>query len=159
MLAKNFFEPAQTKWVSPIVFVPEKHDTLCLCVDYGNLSTLTIQDSYPIQGMENIFDSLGDATIFSTLHAYSRYCQIRALEQDCNKTAFICHHGLFAFTRITFWGEERPRNFSVRDGFPTDAGKMSVCLGLFRRYREIIANATRRHRACLRSVEDAERCK
>lgn len=52
--------------------------------------------------MDNFIDFLGDATVFSTLHANWGYLQIEKDEQDRYKTAFLHHHGLHRFKRMQF---------------------------------------------------------
>ena len=67
MLEKGVIEPATTDWASPIVFVPKADGSLRFCVDYRRLNAMTVRDSYPIPRMDECIDSLGSATVFSTL--------------------------------------------------------------------------------------------
>lgn len=46
--------------------------------------------------------SLGEAAIFSTLHANSGYWQFKIDETDRDKAAFASHQGLFLFIRMLF---------------------------------------------------------
>jgi hypothetical protein len=52
--------------------------------------------------MDECLDSLGDATIFSTLDCNSVYSQILMKEEDRNKTAFVTHCGIHRFKRMPF---------------------------------------------------------
>lgn len=73
MLDKGIIEPALTEWASTHVFASNKDGTLCFCVDYRKLNVNTLRDSYPLPRMDRFLDSLGDASIFSTLNASSSY--------------------------------------------------------------------------------------
>ena len=57
-------------------FVPKKDGKLRFCVDYRRLNTMTVKDSYPLPRMDECIDSLGDASVFTTLDAYSGYWQV-----------------------------------------------------------------------------------
>ena len=65
------------------------------CIDYRRLSVVTVKDSYPIPRMDDCLDSLGEATIFTWLDAYSGYWQMNVVKRDLHKTAFNCHAGTF----------------------------------------------------------------
>ena len=52
--------------------------------------------------MDECIDSLGSATVFSTLDCNSGYWQIPMAPEDMEKTAFISHYGLYRFRRMPF---------------------------------------------------------
>ena len=58
-----------TYWETPVVFAPNKDDTLRFCVDYRRLDAMGVRDTYSISRMDECVDSLGDAKVFSTLDA------------------------------------------------------------------------------------------
>ena len=90
-------EPASTDWASPVVLVPKPDVSLRFCVDYRKLNALTIRDSYPLPLIDECLDSLGDATIFSTLDCNSGHWQIPVRDEDKDKMTFTCHEGTFSF--------------------------------------------------------------
>ena len=94
MLRDGVIEPSKSAWASPVVLAPKKDGTLRFCVDYRKLNAVTIRDSYPIPRMDECIDSLGEATIFTTLDCNSCYWQIPVAEADKEKTAFVSHTGL-----------------------------------------------------------------
>jgi len=111
MLAQKVIEPANSEWASPVVFAPKKDGSLRFCVDYRRLNELTPRDAYPIPRMDECLDSLGDATVFSTLDANSGYWQIQLDETAKDLTSFTSHFGLFRYTRMPFGLKNAPATF------------------------------------------------
>jgi hypothetical protein len=91
MLQEGVIEPATYEWASPVVLITKPDGSVRICVDYRKLNALTIKDSYPLSRMDECLDSLGDATVLSTLDCNSGYWQILMKEEDQNKTAFVTH--------------------------------------------------------------------
>jgi Reverse transcriptase (RNA-dependent DNA polymerase) len=85
-----------------VVLITKSDGTIRFCVDYRKLNALTVKDSYPLPRMDECLDSLGDATIFSTLDCNSGYWQIAMREEDKNKTSFVTHCGVHRFKRMPF---------------------------------------------------------
>lgn len=108
LLRMDVIEPAQTEWASPIVFAPKKDGSLRFSVEYRKLNTVNVRDSYPIPRMDECIDSLGQATIFTTLDANSGYWQIEIDDDGRDKTSFTSHHGLFRFKRMPFGLKNAP---------------------------------------------------
>ena len=102
MLQDGIIEPSTSPWASPITLVP-KGDSWRFCVDYRTLNAVTKKDSYPLPLIQDIFNRLEGAAIFSTLDLKSGYWQIPVAEEDRSKTAFVCpSNGLFQFRRLSF---------------------------------------------------------
>jgi len=111
MLRDGIVEPATGEWASPIVLVPKKDGQLRFCVDYRKLNEITVSDAYPLPRMDDCIDSLGNATIFTTLDCNSGYWQIPVAECDKDKTAFTSHMGTFRFNRLPFGLKNAPATF------------------------------------------------
>ena len=58
------------------------------CADYRQLNQETTLDWYPLQGIEDIFNQMGEGTIFSKLDLRSGYRQMPLRVEDRVKTAF-----------------------------------------------------------------------
>ena len=111
MLRAGLIEPSKSAWASPVVLVSKKDEKLRFCFDYWRLNAVTIRDSYPFPRMDDYIDSLGEATVFSTLECNSGYWQIPVAEEDREKTAFVCHAGLYQYLRMRFGLTNAPATF------------------------------------------------
>ena len=58
------------------------------CGDYRPLNLETTLDRYPLPGIEDIFNAMEGATIFSELDLKSGYHQMPVRKEDQAKTAF-----------------------------------------------------------------------
>jgi len=102
MLDLGVIEPSDAEWSFPVVVVPKPGGHFRFFVDYRRLNERTVKDVYPIPRMDDCLDSLGDATVFSTLDCNSGYWQILVAAEDREKTTFTSHTGLFRFLRLPF---------------------------------------------------------
>ena len=73
-----------------------------MCVDYRSLNEMTIKNKYPLRWIEDLFDQMKGAHIFSKIDLRSGYYQLRIRESDILKTAFQTRYGLYEFTVISF---------------------------------------------------------
>ena len=81
------------------------------CVGYRKLNAVPVRDSYPLPRMDECIDSLGDATVFTTLDCHSGYWPLEIAEEDRDKTTFASHCGLYRFLRMPFGFKNSPATF------------------------------------------------
>ena len=102
LLQMGIIRESSSPWASPVLLVPKKDGELRFCIDYRRVNDVTIKNRYPLPFVQDIFDQLGGATVFSTLDMRSGYHQVPLTEDAIPKTAFVCHRGQYEFTRVPF---------------------------------------------------------
>jgi hypothetical protein len=85
-----------------VIFVPKKDGTQMLCMDYHALNEVTIKNKYLLPRIDDLFDQLHGACVFSKIDLRSRYHQLKIRECDISKTAFILRYGLYEYTVVSF---------------------------------------------------------
>ena len=90
-------------WGAPVIFVKKKNGTLHLCIDYRKLNKMTIKNRYLFSCIDDLFDRLRGATIFSKIDLRSGYHQFRIKYEDILKqllgpdtvimSLLLCHLG------------------------------------------------------------------
>ncbi|GKD50459.1 putative reverse transcriptase domain-containing protein, partial [Tanacetum coccineum] len=55
---KGFIQPSSLPWGAPILFVKKKVGSFRMCIDYRELSTLTVKNRYPLPRIDDLFDQL-----------------------------------------------------------------------------------------------------
>ena len=73
LLEKGFIRPSISPWGALVLFVKKKDATLRLCVDYRQLKKMTVKNKYPLLRINDLFDQLKGASIFSKIDLRSRY--------------------------------------------------------------------------------------
>ena len=82
-----------------------------LCIDYRALNMVTIKNKYPMPRINDLFDQLAQAKVFSKIDLRSGYHQLKIRTEDIPKTAFTSRYGLYEFTGDAIRANQRPRIF------------------------------------------------
>jgi hypothetical protein len=109
--AKGFIQPSSSPWGAPVLFVEKKDGTQRMCVDYRSLNEVTIKNKYPLQRIEDLFDQMKGASVFSKIDLRSGYHQLKIRESDIPKTAFRTRYGLYEYTVMSFGLTNAPAYF------------------------------------------------
>jgi hypothetical protein len=111
LLEKGFIHPSSSPWGAPVIFVPKKDGTRRLCMDYRALNEVTIKNKYPLPRIDDLFNQLCGACVFSKIDLRSGYHQLKILECDIPKTTFVSRYGPYEYTVISFGLTNAPAYF------------------------------------------------
>jgi hypothetical protein len=101
-LSKGFICPSSSPWGAPTLFVDKKDGSRRLCIDYQSLNEVTIKNKYPLPRIEDLFDLMRGANVFSKIYLRSCYHQLKIRVEDIPMTAFTSKYGLYEFTVMSF---------------------------------------------------------
>ena len=73
LLKKWYIRPSVSPWGAPMVFVKKKYGTLRLCINFRKLNKIIVKKKYPLPKINDIFDQLKGANIFSKIELRSNY--------------------------------------------------------------------------------------
>jgi hypothetical protein len=107
---------------APVLFVKKKDGTLRLCIDFRQLKKYTIKNKYPLPRIDDLFDQLREAKMFSKIDLRAGYYQVRIKEEDIHKTTFRTRCGHYEFVVVPFGLTNAPTVF------------MCLMNGIFRNY-------------------------
>ncbi|KAK1602548.1 hypothetical protein QYE76_037397 [Lolium multiflorum] len=110
LLAKGLIRPSASPWRSPVLFVDKKDGASRLCTDYRKLNDVTIKNKYPLPKIEDLFDQLTGATVFSKIDLRT-YHQLKIRATDIPKTAFTTRYGLYEYNVMSFGLTNAPAYF------------------------------------------------
>ncbi|KAL0546695.1 hypothetical protein IC582_016607 [Cucumis melo] len=111
LLDKGFIRPSVSPWGAPALFVKKKDGSMRLCIDYRELNKVTVKNRYPLPRIDDLFDQLQGATVFSKIDLRSGYHQLRIKDGDVPKTAFRSRYGHYEFIVMSFGLTNAPAVF------------------------------------------------
>ena len=108
---RGFIRPSTSPWGALVLFSKKRDKNLRLCMDYRQLNKATINNRYPLSRIDDLFDQLRGARVYSKIDLCTDYHQLRVRETDIPKAAFRMQHGYFEFTVMPFGLTNAPTTF------------------------------------------------
>ena len=102
LLDKGFIRPSTSPWGASVLVAKKRGKTLRLCIDYRQLNMVMIKNQYPLPRIDDLFDQLRGARVYSKIGLRTGYHQQRVREMDIPKTVFRTRYGHFEFTVMPF---------------------------------------------------------
>jgi hypothetical protein len=94
--------PSVSSWGAPVIFIRKKDGSWRLCIDCRQLNKAAINNQYPLPRIDDLFDQMKGATVFSKIDLRSGYHQLRIKEDDVPKTTLKTRFGHYALTVFPF---------------------------------------------------------
>jgi hypothetical protein len=77
LLEKGFIRPSSSPWRALVIFVLNKDGTQRLCMDYRALNDVTVKSKYLLPRIDDLFDQLRGACVFSKIDFRLGYHQLK----------------------------------------------------------------------------------
>jgi hypothetical protein len=111
LLAKGNIKPNKSPYGATVLFVHKKDGTLRMCVDYRALNKAMVKNRYPLPRMDDLFDRLPGAKVFSRIDLRSGYYQIQITKGDEEKTTCHTRYVSYKFLVMPFGLTNAPATF------------------------------------------------
>ena len=111
LLEKKYIRSSVSPWGAPFLFVKKKYGTLWLCIDHRQLIKLIEKNKYPLPSINDPFDQMKGAKLFSKIDLRYGYQWVRIKDEDVLETAFIARYGSYEFVVVPFGFKNAPSTF------------------------------------------------
>ena len=121
MLDAGVIRPSNSPWCNAVVLVRKKDGSLCFCIDFRRLNSLTVKDSHPLPRICETHESLAGVAHYTTIDMNSGFWQVPMDDESKQYTAFtLGSMGLY---------ECKSMPFGLCNAPPTFQRLMLNCLG------------------------------
>ncbi|CEP07122.1 hypothetical protein [Parasitella parasitica] len=105
----GIIRPSNSPWASPIILVKKKNNDYRLVINYKKLNAITKKDAYPLPRIDDLLDSLGTSSVFSSLDMRNAFFQIAMKDNDTDgrsgctsveKSGFTTKYGCYEMVRM-----------------------------------------------------------
>jgi hypothetical protein len=102
---------SSSPWGAPVLFVQKNDGSQRMCVDYRSLNDVIVKNKYSLPCIEDLFDQMRGARVFSKIDLRSGYHQMKIRPSDIPKMAFSTRYGSYEFTVMSFGLTNAPAYF------------------------------------------------
>ena len=113
LLEKKYIMTSVSPWKARVMFVKKKDGTLRSCIDYRQLNKVTEKNKYPLPRIDDLFDQMRGAKVFSKIDLRSGYHQVRIKDEYIHKTTFRTRYGHYEFVVVPFGLTNTPATFII----------------------------------------------
>ena len=85
-----------------VVLVKKANGKWRMCVNFTDLNKACPKDSFPLLRINQLVDFTIGHKLLTFMDAFSRYNQIKMVEEDQEKTAFVTSQGLYCYKVMPF---------------------------------------------------------
>ena len=82
-----------------------------MCIDYLQINKVAVKNKHPLPRIEDLFDQLKGAGVFSKIYLRSGYYQLKVKDVDVLKTTFRTQYGHYEFLVMPFGFTNAPAAF------------------------------------------------
>ena len=90
------------EWLANVVLVKKANRKWRMCMDFTDLNKAHPKDSFPLPRIDQLVDSIAGHKLLIFMDAFLGYNQIKMVEEDQEKTAFIISQGLYCYKVMPF---------------------------------------------------------
>ena len=108
LLDKGFIRPTASPWGAPVLCMKNKDETMRLCIAYRELNRVIVRNKYPYSYIDDLFDQLQGAQVFSKIDLHFGYHQLKIKSEDIPKTTFRMRYGALQILGNAFWIDQYP---------------------------------------------------
>jgi hypothetical protein len=89
----GYIRLSSSPWGAPVLFVQKKEGSQRMYVDYRTLNDVTVKNKCPLPRLEDLFNRMIRARVFSKIEHRPGYHQMKIRPSDISKTDFSTRYG------------------------------------------------------------------
>ena len=113
LIEHGYIQPSTSPYAAPVFFVAKADGSLRLVVDWRGLNAITVKNRVHLPNLDELFDLLNKATVFSKLDLQSGFYQLPVSPQDVPKTAIVTKFGNYEWKVMAMGLSNAPAAFQT----------------------------------------------